>query len=66
MLKKSGRVDLCEQLIDVNDTNFTEFNTILKLETMGPVLGDFHPSRLGHQILAEHIINFVNKKGVNQ
>ena len=62
MFKKAGRTDLCEQLLDINDKNFIEFNKILGLETMGPAFGDFHPSRLGHQILAEHIIKFVNKK----
>jgi len=62
MFKKLGRTDLCEQLLDINDKNFIEFNKILRLETMGPSFGDFHPSRLGHQILAEHIINFIDKK----
>lgn len=62
MLKKLGRIDLCEELLDINDKNFIEFNKILRLETMGPSFGDFHPSRLGHQILAERIVNFINKK----
>lgn len=62
IFKKTGRTDLCEQLLDISDKNFIEFNKILGLETMGPAFGDFHPSRLGHKVLTEHIINFVDKK----
>ena len=30
MLKKSGRIDLYEQLLNTNDKNFIEFNKILE------------------------------------
>lgn len=62
MLKKSGRIDLYEQLLNTNDKNFIEFNKILELETMGPSMGDFHPSRLGHKAMANRIIEFIDKK----
>ena len=60
--KELGRIDLCEQLIEFSDKNFGEFTEILGLDTFGPALGDFHPSRLGHQILANHITNFFDNK----
>ena len=60
--KKLGRTDLCDQLLEINDKNFAEFTEVIGLETFGPSLGDFHPNRLGHQILADHMINFIEKK----
>jgi len=60
--KKLGRLDLCDQIIETNDATFSEFTEILSLDTFGPSLGDFHPSRLGHEILAEKITNFIEKK----
>lgn len=60
--KRLGRLDLCDEILNINEQNFMEFNEVVGLDTFGPALGDFHPSREGHQILAKHIINFVEKK----
>ena len=29
---------------------------------MGPSMGDFHPSRLGHKAMANRIIEFIDKQ----
>ena len=60
--KKLGRLDLCNEILDINEQNFMEFNEVIGLDTFGPALGDFHPSRKGHRILAEHIIKFLETK----
>lgn len=60
--KKLGRLDLCDQFLDQIDSNIAELNEVLGLDTFGPTIGDFHPNRDGHKIIAEQIINFIEKQ----
>jgi len=57
--KELDRLDLCDEIAEYNDNNFVEFTKVVGLDTFGPSFCDFHPSRQGHKIMAEHITNFI-------
>ena len=61
--KNYNRWDLCEQISDHSDNCFLELQKKLESEYFGPTYGDYHPSRLGHKILADYInLYFENQK----
>jgi len=59
--RKYGRLDLCEQIIDASDNNFASLQKLLESKYIGPVFGDYHPNRLGHEVMANYIKNFFKK-----
>lgn len=60
--KKVGRYDLCDQILEYDQQRFAEFNKVSILDTMGPGLGNFHPNRQGHELMAKKITNFIEKQ----
>lgn len=61
-VKKLGRLDLCDQILNHNDSNYTEYLEVSKLDTFGPNIRNFHPNRHGHRILADYINQFYSNK----
>lgn len=61
-IKKLGRLDLCDQLLNHNDSNYTEYLEVSQLYTFGPNLRNFHPNRHGHRIIADCITQFYSNK----
>jgi hypothetical protein len=57
--KQHNRYDLCRQISDYSDQHFLGLQEMLETNLFGPAHGDFHPSRLGHQVFANHILNRV-------
>lgn len=58
--KKYNRWDLCEQIAKHSDQHFLELQEMLETDLYGPAQGDFHPSRLGHRVFANHILKFIS------
>jgi hypothetical protein len=56
--KEYNRYDLFEQVVEYSDKNFLKLQELYESEFFGPAFGDFHPSRLSHKLLSEHIINY--------
>jgi hypothetical protein len=57
--KQHNRHDLCKQIADYSEQHFLELQEMLETNLFGPAHGDFHPSRLGHEVFANHILNRV-------
>jgi hypothetical protein len=53
--KKQGRADICDEIMEHSNRNLLPLQDLLESDFFGPSLGDFHPSRQGHQILSNHI-----------
>lgn len=53
--KHNGRLDLCEEIIAYSDQQFLKLQHMLESEYFGPGLGDYHPSRFGHELLGNFI-----------
>lgn len=49
---------LMTQMMDWLDESFLSLQTLLESPWMGPSYGDYHPSRLAHQRLSDHIKKF--------
>lgn len=60
--KLHKRVDLMEQIANYSDTNFLKAQQLMETDWFGPSFGDFHPSRKGHELLANHIKQFFTKE----
>ena len=57
--KKNNRTDLMDEIIRVSDHNFVEAQKLLESDYFGPAFGDYHPSRLGHKVMADYIKNYL-------
>ena len=60
--KRHNRLDLMEQIAYYSDTNFLQAQELMETDWFGPSFGDFHPSRKGHELLANHIQQFFAKE----
>lgn len=54
--KKRARLDLCDQILDHSNQQFLFLQELLESDLFGPSLGDFHPNRTAHKILADYIL----------
>ena len=52
---KQLKLSLVDKAIDHIDTTFLFNQRLIESEYFGPIHGDFHPSRKGHLLLANHI-----------
>ena len=59
--KKHNRLDLMEQISQHSDANFLRAQELMETDWFGPSLGDFHPGRKAHELLANHIREFFGK-----
>lgn len=50
-----GRMDIVEEMMDLSDSSFLRAQALMETDWIGPAFGDFHPSRLAHQRLAQEI-----------
>lgn len=55
MAKQHGRLDICEQIIEHSDQKFLKLQSMLESKYFGPGLGDYHPSRLGHELFSNFL-----------
>jgi hypothetical protein len=60
--KQHNRLDLLEQISNHSDLNFLKAQKLMETEWFGPTFGDFHPSRKGHELLANYIKEFLKKE----
>lgn len=58
--KKQKRLDMCEQIMDHTDQHFVYFSQLTENQYFDNpnAFGDFHPNRLAHQVMADHIKEF--------
>jgi hypothetical protein len=54
-------MDLCEEIINISDSNFKELQARLECKYIGVEFGDYHPNRMGHEILANYIKDYFRK-----
>jgi hypothetical protein len=50
-----GRMDLVKEMMDLSDCSFLRAQALMETDWFGPAFGDFHPSRLAHQRMAQEI-----------
>lgn len=61
IVRSYGRMDLCEEIINISDNNFKELQTRLECKHIGIQFGDYHPNRTGHEILSNYIKDYFRK-----
>lgn len=61
VVRSYGRMDLCEEIINISDNNFKELQTRLECEYIGREFGDYHPNRQGHEIMSNYIKDYFRK-----
>jgi hypothetical protein len=57
--KKNNKINLVEDIINHSDQKFLRAQQLMETEYFGPAFGDFHPSRKGHEVLANYIKNYL-------
>jgi hypothetical protein len=57
--KKLDKLDLFEEIIFHSDKNFLQAQKMMETDFFGPVHGDFHPSRKGHEIMANYFKKYL-------
>jgi hypothetical protein len=60
--KQHDRPDIMEQIATASDVNFLKAQQLMETDWFGPSFGDFHPSRKGHALLADHIKEYFTKE----
>jgi hypothetical protein len=60
-IKDCGRMDIVNEMLSFNDSNFLRAQELMESKWFGPSFGDFHPNRLAHQILANKIVELLHK-----
>lgn len=60
--KHHMRADLMEQISTYSDQNFLKAQQLMETDWFGPSYGDFHPSRKGHELLANYIKDYFKKE----
>ncbi len=59
--KKYSKINIMDEVISASDENFLRAQKLMETDFFGPVFGDFHPSRKGHRVLADYILNYFEK-----
>jgi hypothetical protein len=56
-MRQLERYDLCDEVFAHSNNNLLRLQSMLELQSryFGPSIGDFHPSRHGHQVFADSI-----------
>lgn len=56
--KTNNRPDICDELFNISDKNFTDFQSLMESQCFQnqKAWGDFHPNLQGHKLLAEQIL----------
>jgi hypothetical protein len=60
--KKHNKLDLMDEISQYSDINFLQAQELMETDWFGPSLGDFHPSRKAHKLLANYIREFFAKE----
>jgi hypothetical protein len=60
--KKHNKLDLMDEISQYSDINFLQAQELMETDWFGPNLGDFHPSRQAHKLLANYIREFFAKE----
>ena len=64
LARRNQRQDICEQIFEASDKNFPILQQLLENEFFeNPFApGDFHPNRLGHRAMSNHLVAFFQKQ----
>jgi hypothetical protein len=62
LCKKQNRLDLCDEFFKESESSFLHTDRLLQSDMFGPAYSDFHPSRKGHEVMADYIADFFSKR----
>jgi hypothetical protein len=56
--RKNGRDDLASEAFEFSEKNFMHYTNLQSTEYIGNFISDFHPTELGHDIMATEILKY--------